>query len=221
MSQSWLLRLHFHSLINCMSNYDIIIIIKYLWNFTCVKFFVASTLLSIASTKAAVFPVPDWDCAIMFSGLNIDWKKQNMKPAEIFSLVCPTWWDWSLDATYYSDIIFQILESHSWEDKAADGVADGTGYSREDSRQVKKRFRIWPKKRELDERLLGNTWHIRRPLQNQNNQLLLTLFQPWRNHDTKQWLGHTLGHSFMWKEELKQSFMNPLHISFWMFLTYN
>jgi len=55
-----------------------------------------------------------------------------------------------LDATFYSDIIFQVLESHSWKDKAADGVANGTGCSREDSRQMKKRFRIWPKKRELD-----------------------------------------------------------------------
>ena len=40
-----------------------------MWLSTCVWAFVASTLLSIVNTKAAVFPVPDCDWAIMLLGL--------------------------------------------------------------------------------------------------------------------------------------------------------
>lgn len=39
------------------------------WQLTCGYSFLGSTLLSMANTNAAVFPVPDWDWAIMFCGL--------------------------------------------------------------------------------------------------------------------------------------------------------
>ena len=59
---------------------------KLFLNFTCVKSFVASTLLSMDSTKAAVFPVPDCDCAIMLFGLNIDCK-QNIEFFALWALL--------------------------------------------------------------------------------------------------------------------------------------
>ena len=42
------------------------------------KFFVASTLLSMDKTNAAVFPVPDCDWAIILFGLNIKPKEANI-----------------------------------------------------------------------------------------------------------------------------------------------
>ena len=42
------------------------------------KFFVASTLLSMDKTNAAVFPVPDCDWAIILFGLNIKQKSKHL-----------------------------------------------------------------------------------------------------------------------------------------------
>ena len=50
----------------------------YLCSNTWGNFFVASTLLSMDKTNAAVFPVPDCDWAIKFFGLNIKQNKVNI-----------------------------------------------------------------------------------------------------------------------------------------------